>query len=68
MRFLWREASWVRFAIQFFFAGLNGVETVDLPDDAQGSLEGHLALQAHGSKRETEIWFKDIEVLTAEVK
>jgi hypothetical protein len=42
---------------------LNGVKTVDLPNDAQGSLEGHLALQAHGSKRETEIWFKNIEVL-----
>jgi hypothetical protein len=42
---------------------VNGVTTVDLPDDAQGRMEGRIALQCHGSKRETEIWFKDIEVL-----
>ena len=42
---------------------VNGVKTVDLPNDAQGRLEGHIALQVHG-KRETEIWFKDIEILT----
>lgn len=41
---------------------LNGLKTVDLPNDVQGSLEGHLALQAHG-RRDTEIWFKDIEIL-----
>ncbi|MEK7405857.1 MAG: DUF1080 domain-containing protein [Acidobacteriota bacterium] len=41
---------------------VNGFKTVDLPNDIQGRLEGHLALQAHG-KRETEVWFKDIEVL-----
>jgi hypothetical protein len=42
---------------------LNGAKTVDLPDDTQGKLEGHIALQAHGSKRPTEVWFKDIAVL-----
>ena len=37
---------------------------MEIADDAQDvALEGHLALQAHGIKRETEIWFKDIEVL-----
>jgi hypothetical protein len=41
---------------------LNGVKTVDLPNDVQGRLEGHLALQAHG-KRPTDVWFKDIEIL-----
>jgi hypothetical protein len=44
---------------------VNGVKTVDLPNDTQGRTEGVLALQAHG-KRETEIWFKDIEVLVPE--
>lgn len=43
---------------------LNGVKTVDLPNDTQGRKEGHIALQAHGSKNPTEVWFKDIEVLT----
>jgi Domain of Unknown Function (DUF1080) len=42
---------------------LNGMKTVDLPDDAQGRTEGRLALQCHGNKRQSEIWFKDIEVL-----
>jgi Domain of Unknown Function (DUF1080) len=42
---------------------LNGVKTVDLPDDAQGRLEGRLALQCHGGKRETEIRFQSVEVL-----
>lgn len=42
---------------------VNGVKTVDLPDDTQGRTEGRIALQCHGNKRETEIWFKDIEVL-----
>lgn len=41
---------------------VNGVKTVDLPDDVQGSTEGRLALQVHG-KWETEVWFKDIEIL-----
>jgi len=41
---------------------VNGVKTVDLPNDAQGRLEGHLALQVHG-RIDTEVWFKDIEVL-----
>lgn len=42
---------------------LNGSKTADLPDDAQGRKEGRLALQAHGSKRPTEVWFKSVEVL-----
>jgi hypothetical protein len=42
---------------------LNGKQTVNLPNDTQGKLEGHIALQAHGAKRPTEVWFKDIEVL-----
>jgi hypothetical protein len=41
----------------------NGIKTLDLPNDTQGRLEGHLALQAHGSKRPTDISFKDIAVL-----
>jgi 2',3'-cyclic-nucleotide 2'-phosphodiesterase (5'-nucleotidase family) len=45
---------------------VNGSKTVDLPNDTQGRMEGHIALQAHGSRRETEIWFRDIEVLTPE--
>jgi hypothetical protein len=42
---------------------VNGTKTVDLPNDAQGRLEGRIALQVHGSKRPTEVWFKDVEVL-----
>ena len=42
---------------------INGVRTVELPDDIQGRLEGVIGLQAHGAKRPTEVWFKDIEVL-----
>lgn len=42
---------------------VNGRKTLDLPNDTQGRLEGHLALQTHGSKRPTEVWFKDIAVL-----
>jgi len=42
---------------------LNGIKTVDLPNDAPGRTEGRIALQCHGNKRETEIWFKDIAVL-----
>jgi hypothetical protein len=45
---------------------LNGMKTVDLPNDAQGRLDGRLALQAHGAKRPTEIWFKSVEVLVPE--
>lgn len=45
---------------------VNGVRTLYLPDDTAGRLEGHLGLQAHGSKRPTEIWFKDIEILVPE--
>ena len=43
---------------------LNGKKTVDLPNDTQGRKEGHLAVQAHGAKRPTDVWFKDIEVMT----
>ncbi len=42
---------------------LNGIQTVNLPNDTAGRLEGHIALQAHGSKRPTDIQFKDIEVM-----
>jgi len=42
---------------------VNGIRTMFLPDDTQGRTEGHLGLQAHGSRRSTEIWFKDIAVL-----
>jgi hypothetical protein len=42
---------------------INGVKTVELPDDVQGRLEGVIGLQAHGAKRPTEVWFRDIEVL-----
>jgi hypothetical protein len=42
---------------------VNGVKTVDLLNDTAGRLDGHIALQAHGSKWPTEVWFKDIEVL-----
>jgi hypothetical protein len=45
---------------------LNGHKTVDLPDDTQGRLEGHIALQTHGSRRPTEVWFKDVAVLAPE--
>lgn len=44
---------------------VNGVKTLDLPNDTQGRLEGNLALQAHG-RMETEVWFKDIAVLVPE--
>ena len=42
---------------------INGVKTVELPDDVQGRQEGVIGLQAHGAKRPTEVWFRDIEVL-----
>ena len=42
---------------------LNGTKTLDLPDDKQGRLDGRLALQVHGAKRPTEIWFKDVSIL-----
>lgn len=41
---------------------VNGTKTVDLPDDTQGRLEGHLAMQCHG-RMPTDVWFKDIAVL-----
>jgi len=43
---------------------VNGVKTMELLNDTQGRLEGVLALQVHGAKRPSEIWFKDIAVLT----
>jgi hypothetical protein len=42
---------------------VNGVKTMHLPNDTAGRKDGHLALQAHGAKRPTEVWFKGIEVL-----
>jgi Domain of Unknown Function (DUF1080) len=45
---------------------VNGRKTLDLPNDTQGRLEGHIALQTHGSKKPTEVWFKDIAVLVKE--
>jgi hypothetical protein len=42
---------------------VNGVKTVDLPNDTQGRLDGRIALQVHGAKRPTEVWFRNIEVL-----
>jgi hypothetical protein len=42
---------------------VNGVRTLFLPDDQPGRRDGHLALQAHGAKRPTEVWFRGIEVL-----
>jgi len=45
---------------------VNGIRTMFLPDDTQGRTEGHLGLQAHGSRRPTEVWFKDIAVLVPE--
>lgn len=44
---------------------LNGVKTVDLPNDSTGRLEGVIGLQVHG-RMDTEVWFKDIEVLVPE--
>lgn len=46
---------------------VNGVKTVDLPDDTKGRLEGVIALQVHG-RMPTEVWFKDIEILVPEKK
>ena len=45
---------------------VNGRKTLDLPNDTPGRLEGHIALQTQGSKRPTEVWFKDIAVLVKE--
>jgi hypothetical protein len=45
---------------------VNGIKTVDLPNDSQGRLEGIMALQAHGAKNPTDVWFKDVEVLVPE--
>ncbi len=45
---------------------VNGRKTLDLPNDTQGRLEGHIALQTHGSKKPTEVWFKDVAVLVKE--
>ncbi len=45
--------------ITFF---LNGIKTVDLPNDSAGRTEGVLAMQCH-NRMETDVWFKDVEVL-----
>jgi hypothetical protein len=42
---------------------VNGAKTLDLPNDTQGRLEGHIALQTHGAKKPTRVWFKDIAIL-----
>jgi hypothetical protein len=42
---------------------VNGMKTMELLNDTQGRTEGVLGLQAHGSRRPTEVWFKDIEVM-----
>jgi hypothetical protein len=42
---------------------LNGIKTVDIPNDTPGRLEGHMALQAHGAKKPTDVWFQSVEVL-----
>lgn len=47
---------------------LNGVKTIDFPNDTQGRLEGRIGIQAHGSKMPTDVWFKDIAVLEPERK
>jgi hypothetical protein len=41
---------------------VNGVKTVDLPNDTQGRLEGVMAMQCHG-RMPTDVWFKDVAVL-----
>jgi len=41
---------------------VNGAKTMELLNDAQGSTQGHLAMQVH-SRWPTEVWFKDVEVL-----
>ncbi|MBI3209205.1 MAG: DUF1080 domain-containing protein [Candidatus Solibacter usitatus] len=41
---------------------LNGIKTLDLPNDTQGKKEGRIALQIH-NKRTTEIFFKDVAIL-----
>ncbi len=46
---------------------VNGMKTVDLANDTAGRIEGRLALQVHG-KWDTDVWFKDIEVLEPERK
>ena len=45
---------------------VNGRTTLNLPDDTAGRVDGHIALQTHGSKKPTEVWFKDIAVLVKE--
>lgn len=45
---------------------LNGTKTVDLPNDTAGRKEGRIALQVQGSRRPTEVWFKDVEILEPE--
>lgn len=41
---------------------LNGIKTLDLPNDTQGRKQGNVILQLH-NKRATNIWFKDVAVL-----
>jgi hypothetical protein len=37
-----------------------------LPYDSIGRTYGRIALQAHGAKNPTEVWFKDLEILVPE--
>lgn len=41
---------------------VNGIKTVDLPDDSMGPLDGLIGLQVHG-RMPTEMWFKDVAIL-----
>ncbi|MBI4907883.1 MAG: DUF1080 domain-containing protein [Acidobacteria bacterium] len=41
---------------------LNGIKTLELPDDAQGKKQGRIALQIH-NRRVTDILFKDVQIL-----
>lgn len=59
----WNELTASTHGSRIVFA-LNGVKTVDLPNDTQGRKSGRLALQAHGAKRPTEVWFQRVDVLT----
>lgn len=45
---------------------VNGYRTLHLPHDPTGRTYGRIALQAHGAKNPTEVWFKDLEVLVPE--
>jgi hypothetical protein len=51
------------------FFSVNGSKTVDLPNDAPGRVDaGRLALQVHGAKNPTDVWFRNVEVLVKDGK